>query len=595
MPLRIGPHVIAAGLGLALGIFLTRMSVPTADALPAAPAPAFAPEPAPTPPAAPAPQGTAKERIALVFSLGGKQPGHARDAELYRAILALAPEDFPIAAADLPKHLGAYGKGQVGQNKARLVVEAFLDRWLTLDAPGALRYLTGSDLLAKIGDAGEKSGLFANPTVVVAAAFRPLARHAPQWTHDWIAAQKPGPEGDESIRTLLDEAARRDLAQARRFFASFADGPNRSSALQGLVTGMAESDPRASFDLAMAESGSQLRDQLLESVMRGAARQGPALAQELLRRIDDADDRFQAAMTVLENLRSGAGNDLLPWMQEEVSQVKKFSAHWQHENWARAVAEKVQGADRATAAEWAATLPNDPQRIFLRQITESWAKENPAALREWLAHHGATLDAASASALRASLTALTKGDAGAGADWVETLPAGPLRQRALLDLALRSGRAEDAGPAYASLAAGDKEGTLAHEVAGILAKKSCDAASDWVSRLGDEAARKSACSALIETWSVRDPAAAAAWLEALPEGATRDTGLGTFARKVALADPAAAAEWAGHITDRMQRANAAGSIFLHWVLEDPVAAREWLRAFPNIDEKQRNGILREYR
>ena len=402
--LRIGPHVIAAGAGLALGLLLARNSGRVPDAPLTVATPAVALEFSAPSIHLPAPQGTAKERIALVFSLGGKQPGQARDAELYQAILALAPEDFPAAAAELPQRLAAYGRGQVGQNKAGLLIEAFMDRWLTLDAPGALRYLAASDLLARIGYAGEKSGLFANPTEVTAAAFRPLARHAPQWTHDWIAAQKPGPERDDAIRTLLDEVARRDTAQAQRFFASFAEGPNRASALQGLVAGMTEIDPRASFDLAMAEPGSNLRDQLLHSVMRGAARLGPALAQELLRRIDRADDRFPAAKLALENLRPAAGDDLLPWIQEESRQVKEFSAYWLYDEWARGVAAMVQGDGCATAAEWAATLSNDPQRVMLRRLAERWAQQNPAALREWLVRHGATLDAASASALRSPCT-----------------------------------------------------------------------------------------------------------------------------------------------------------------------------------------------
>jgi hypothetical protein len=104
--LRVGPHLISAGAGLVLGLSLARMSVPTADAPHAASAPALVSQP-PPPPATPAPQGTAKERIGLVFSLGEKQPGHRRDVGLYRAILALAPEDFPVAAAELPKRLAA--------------------------------------------------------------------------------------------------------------------------------------------------------------------------------------------------------------------------------------------------------------------------------------------------------------------------------------------------------------------------------------------------------------------------------------------------------------------------------------------------------
>lgn len=591
--LGIGSHVIAGAAGLALGYLLAQLAAPSNDAplTASTPAPAAASPPAPI--EAPVPKATPKERIALMFSLGGKQPGHQRDAELYAAILALAPEDFAVAAADLPKRLAGYGRGLVGQNKARLLMEAFMDRWLTVDAAGALRHLATSDLLSKLGDSGAKSRLFDDPSAVVAAAFRPLARHAPQWTYDWIVAQKPGPEREEPIRTLLDEVARRDIAQARRFFASFAEEPERSSALRGLVEGLAENDPRASFELAMTEPGSQLRDRLLESVMRNAARQGPELAQELLRRVGDPNDRLEATITALANLPPGA-DGLLSWMQEELPLVKEVVAYWWHENWARLVAEKVPATARGNAAEWAATLPNDPQRIFLRQIADRWAKENPAAFRDWLAAHGATLDSASASALRASFAAMAKSDAGAMASWTEALLPGPLSQQAQLDRALRSGNPDDAGAAYASLAAGDKEGALAREVADILAKKNCDAAADWVSQLGDGPAQEKAAIALIETWSVRDAAAAAAWLETQPPGKMRDTGLETYVQRVVMADPVAAAEWAGHITDRQRRGNAANSVYLFWSLEDPIAARDWLRTLPDIDENTRRGILREF-
>ena len=33
-------------------------------------------------------------------------------------------------------------------------------------------------------------------------------------------------------------------------------------------------------------------------------------------------------------------------------------------------------------------------------------------------------------------------------------------------------------------------------------------------------------------------------------------------------------------------------IYLTWAREDPSAAREWVRTFPDIDEKERNRILR---
>jgi hypothetical protein len=592
--LGLGPHALAAGVGLALGWSLARISSPPEKVRPSVVASAPAPKPAPVLAVQEA-TGTSRERIALVFSLGNKPQGQARDVSLYRAILALAPEDFLAAASELPTRLVGYGKGQVGRAKARSLVEAWMDRWLTLDAPGALRFLASADFFAKLGAGWDGGPIFPVKDSVQAAALRPLARRAPQWTHDWIAAQPAGPDRDEVVGALLEEVAQRDPAQARKFLASFAEGPNRLAAVRGLVAGLAEGDPRAAFDLAVTEPTEQVRQRLFDTVLRSAARQGLGVARELVQRIDDPNERATAAAAVLNNLSQSSADELLPWIQEESTHVKEWQAYWWHENWMRAVAEKVQGASSGAAAEWAATLANDPQRLLLRRIAGQWAQRDPAALRDWLARSGATLDSAAASALRASFAQMSKSDASSARSWTETLPDGSLRQQALLDVALRSGRAADAGAAYAPLAASDKDGAVAHEVAGILAKKNCEAAAAWVSQLGDEPAQKQACRALIETWSVRDPAAAAAWLEAQPAGAARDAGLCEYAQKVALADPAAAAEWAGYITDRDQRGNAADYIFMNWALEDPVAARAWIEKFPNIEDDHRGGILRSFR
>ncbi len=593
------PLVLLAGLAsFAIGFAMMRWPERTAPAL------ASAPMPAPRVIAEPAAEkvddspAASKARIESVFSIANGRAGFLRDHSLYATLRKMDAADFLAAARD-PKALAErLQKGGLSDGARAVFAEVYLDRWLALDAPGALHFVGSTPFLSQLSEREKWKGEEQGWSAVQVAAFRALARHDPQWTKDYLASQPAGLTRDAGIYALLNQVARQDSAKARQFLASFSDGPNRLAAVKGYVTGLAAADQRAGFDAASAEPAGRFRENLIEVAMSEAGNRGVVFVNELLDRIDDPEQRRWMARASLDSMRRSSSDDPLPWIKEEAKRTKERPGGGWAEPWERSIAFAVQGAKCGEAAEWAATLENDPQRNIFTKIVREWQQRDADTLRTWLAERASTLDPPAVESVGKHLREMAQVDGAAMSTWADSLPAGRLRDEAQYQVALSMGAAGDisrAVAAYESVAARDKTGSLARQLMAVVATENGAAAAQWAMQLPEGPARKGAIEKVAEKWSESDPRGAADWLGHFPAGPERDKAVSMYASKAAYADPAAAAEWVLQVEDRKVRTDAALNVFWTWSRENPAGARAWLRDLSGVNDAQRKEVLRNAR
>lgn len=534
----------------------------------------------------------AKERMEALLDLTKQPASLTRDHALATALLKLEAVDFPAGADEMIALL----KQLRGTIKEVDLTEAWMDRWLELDAPGALQFLSNSSFLAEIPSAVDRGWpLDTLAESGLGGVFKALARREPEWTRQTLAKMEPGKRREVAIYTLLREVAQGGVAKAAGFLATFADGPDRRGAVTGYVTGLITTDVRSGFERAWTEPPGPLRNELLRLVFFRAGESGLGVMSELLERIDDPAVRRE---NLAWGLRAVASEDAVPLIQQE-SERMAASGEWNSNisAWMSTVDVASRGPRAREMAEWAVDFAADTDRKMFAQIAEHWVGSDPVEFKTWVSERAGTLDAATVEKLARPLASLAQRDLAGARAWSEALPPGPLRDQARFQIALRGGDGDlaYAEAAYQPLAASDANGTLAAHLARVLANKDCAAAGEWAMRQALSVARTAALQQIGEAWSEHDPHAATQWLEQMPLGPDRDTAVGSYASAVVRADPEGAAQWAEQVADPVQRTKTAMDVYYYWNKENPAAARAWFRGLSGVDENTIPASLRHIR
>jgi hypothetical protein len=233
-------------------------------------------------------------------------------------------------------------------------------------------------------------------------------------------------------------------------------------------------------------------------------------------------------------------------------------------------------------ADWAFGFAADKDGRILREISSNWARLSPKEFAAWAGEQARAADAAQLARLSAAIAQASLYTPAQRA-LAEALPSGALRDHVRFQIAMNAGTAGDIASAmegYRSVAATDTKGTLASELANVLAAKNPASAAEWATAQPAGKARDEAMRVVAENWSMSDARGAAQWATSLPAGVERDRALSTYAKAVVVADPSAAAEWVGQIADSRLREQATVTVFKRWNIQAPVAARAWLHTQP---------------
>ena len=524
----------------------------------------------------------AREWGEALAKFGKEGSGMTEDHALVAALLRMEAADFP-ASAEGALEIMAEHSNLDPQRFA--LAEAWMGRWLELDAPAALRFLETSPVFGKMVSIQTAVEVFFLSQIKdgLSGIFTALARKQPEWLQKYLEGLPENSVRTMGMCALLRGIAQGDVEQARRLLAGMAKGKDRSAAVTGFVTELARTDMVAAFDLARAESSDDPQHERMKLVFSQAGPRSVAGVKALLDRIEDSEERRKIAMSALSTITFEKDADLLPFVKKELSWMVAVSgSKVDFDEWEHCLQEAGTKPQAYAFAEWALEFAPDKDGKMFRQLVLNWAAIYPEEFAAWACERAATLDAVQIGKLGAAIGGLTYDVAAAHKFW-EALPAGPLRDQACFQVAMHAGINGDvsqAAEAYRSVAATDAKGTLSAQLAYVLVEKDGAAAAEWATQQPPGKARDEALRVIASQWSQRDVHGAAQWLETLPAGAERDQAVKTYATTVVVADAEAAAQWVGQVADPLLRQQTAEVVFARWRIQDPVAARAWLGGLP---------------
>lgn len=536
-------------------------------------------------------QVSSEGRVASVLTLSGKSESDSHFFELYSELQKLTAGELKEMAPKMVETLKRLAKEH---SYTEAVGEAWMERWLEVDASAALEFLSASMLFEDLDPKGVWNESFAISGLPFRGAFKAVARHSPEWTRNFLLTIKDEKRRDYGVHLLATAAAQKFGLSGKKLIADFLGDGNRRAAIDGYAIGLAQSSPDDAFQIALAETPGPFREKLMEHVLWEASRIGSASIRALLDRIGDPDLRARMAGQAIGNVSSRAGENVRPWLEEEMTRAAKLGSSDFENWWDFAIQEAVREGDFKDVADWALSLKVDAEKNVLSELSVDWATREPATVQSWLRGNADRLDEQAVKALDRSLQKLVNHDPQAAAAWAESLPPGPLRDSVWLKTALRMAdvsNGEQAASAYRAISASDTDGSLAKRLATTLSKVDGSEAGAWALELPEGTARTAAIRAVASEWGQRDPKEAAVWINALTPGPERDIAIEEYAARITYAEPSAGAEWVLEIQSEASRQRAAERVFGTWRHEDPAGAIAWLRQLPGVGEEWRRKAL----
>lgn len=210
-------------------------------------------------------------------------------------------------------------------------------------------------------------------------------------------------------------------------------------------------------------------------------------------------------------------------------------------------------------------LPEGADRQnHLSRTLRRWAANEPAAALAWIrAHDEPDLAQAKVFVQAAALADIARFEPRTAlAEW-QALPDGPLKSKAIADIALAWGQTDPAAALQWASEQGPKLGASHYQSTDLIfawARKDGPAALRWAEALPDEKARRHALDSLAGNWSEKSPRATTADLYA-------------------------------QIKDTTLRAQYVANHLQEWLAKDPAAAKTWLESSPALTPAQRAALL----
>ena len=388
-----------------------------------------------------------------------------------------------------------------------------------------------------------------------------------------------GFQGNGDFSQAADQIFQRysaaDPVAAMQLATSLPDFEMRKMAVSAAVGGWSGADPAGAANYVSKLPANQDRSQLLQAVARNWAEQDPnALIDWLKQGNGQAVSKSAVAemLTASAQFAPAQAAEYARSINAGASQLSQIASMWSQN-------------DPEAAFAWAASLPEGKTRDeIISQTLSTSMGADPEAAVELARKLGPDKLPASAAALIAG--GLAEADIGEAQHYVDSLPEGETRDKALENMLQTWGRSNpEEAIAYAQkLPEGSSARTEGIATAlGSLAERDPDAAFAFLAKAG-AAELPEATSRIISTVANNDPGKASGWVSSLPDGPLKDDAGKQLTAAWASNDPNAAAEWlktlpAGEFHDSMARDFA-----LQAVNTEPQLAFAWALAFPDIQD-----------
>ncbi|HEY2344019.1 MAG TPA: hypothetical protein VGH90_13340 [Chthoniobacteraceae bacterium] len=476
---------------------------------------------------------------------------HATLADLH--YFAVKPEDFPQPAMS-----------GFGLEFSRLFLDAYIQRWLSLDQEDALRAARSvrERELAQLKKHSQFVGL---PDFMAA-----MARVSPKLVLDRLPMQSEYGNLDIPANEAFTALGEHDFRAARKYLERLnANDDLHEEARRSILFGLSESDPLAAAQFAKEKAGPFFA---VTYAFQAAEERGPTALQEMWEAAGGSLKRDDAMRIALRN------PELLGQLKTSKEPALAFVS-----SETRSAADSMSADDRARTLSQYEKLPPDTRDAMVAALASTCARTNPKEAATWALEHAKPDQAEGAANLAANevFVRWINNDADSALAWRNAMPPSALRDQlgneASTYLA-EEGRLDDAMALFQP-GAGSHDKVIATQLAQFVAKVDPAQAASWVEGLPQKLDTGDAMDAVVGIWYDQDPRAVGSWLESLPKGLNRDRAVKGLAAKAAAYDPAQAAKQLDDIGDNEIRRDAAQMVYDNWKREDPAAARAWFAGF----------------
>jgi hypothetical protein len=397
--------------------------------------------------------------------------------------------------------------------------------------------------------------------------------------------------GTADISGMLGDLGKLDPGDARRY-----------QLCNALINRWAAVDPDGAWDAAMQFGDSNLKRQMISSVIGVIARTDLDKARDLLSGIKDPQIKQNALYAFLNQASSQDPEEAFRVLASE-SPDRHGYGHYHNlfQKWAK------EDPD-AAIAKLSQIKGTSNRQQALQGIASALVASDPKRALEMF--DGMPPGQTRGNMLASITSAWMNHDSEAAMAWINTLPAAD-RSKALQNVSWQLGQENPAKAAelLASLPANNQTSHQYSQLAGQWAQQDLDAARKWVESLPAGRTREQAMSGILNTlaqtdpvkaasvfgdsvvnnqnsghvgmivgeWIKTDQTAALAWLDSLDlRGDNHRNVHSQFLSNWVGEDPAAASRYALGIQDEKSREQAIGSLVGSWGSSDPQAAREWI-------------------
>ena len=418
-----------------------------------------------------------------------------------------------------------------------------------------------------------------------------LARLDPSVAMQYAKSIKVSYERDELIRAAVKGWMEVDAVRASAW-ALAQKPPLKESALRGLTGALADTDPKAAFDLIL-KVGQGPDDALAEQLFDQWTERDPAEAGAHAARLPKGLLREQAMSVVATRWASRDIPGALVWAETMWDQSLSRNEGRSYPSGGDAMSAVLQvwlRQDPDATLQWIHQLPDEKKReavmANLMAVESNLDPEKTAEFITTKLEPGELQD----RTLGQLIVGWSMDDAKSALAWVQQQPDPRVQQMLLpgMALGLPSEGAQDV-IALAEKLGGEQREPIIRSALMSWARSDPGAAAAWVDR---QPANQHYYYNVAYSWMRRDSKAATAWVERLPASATKEAFFGHAAAMMQFnyLDPSTIISWADKISDRDRRSEAYMNTARAWLKHDTEAAQAWLRTAP-LDQRSKDQLL----
>jgi hypothetical protein len=392
----------------------------------------------------------------------------------------------------------------------------------------------------------------------------------------------------EILMAWIDAAPEKALAEAlRRTNSTGAEQVARQA-----IHLLAGSDPSAQLEFLTALPAGPLRDGGLRQCLAQWAEENPAAAYAQIDRIPPGPTRDQARIDVLSSWAKADSAGALARLRELLPELQ---AGLQGSVVVNRVLAKVAAGDPRTAAEWAASLPEEMRMPATVNALNAWLQNGAVEALEWAHANGIPLDARGFSddigmfAHNELVRQAVSRDGEKVIEWLRRLPAGSERDR-LLAIAAESAPPQLGVEIFNELPPSEQLKTL-RLMAWSKTRQDPEAALGWARAIVAPEVRTAALTGVMREYSERVPSKVEAVLTQLA-GPDRDAALLGCATSAAWRNPEQALALAGRIATPDAREQAFRLAAGSWLSQNRAAAEAWLSQTQELSPATKAYLLR---